>query len=52
MPILIRELVIKAKVDAEAAAPAAAPKDKGDCGCGGSLCVEDLARILADREER
>jgi hypothetical protein len=53
MPILIRELVIKARVEPEAVRPSAAPKgEKADCGCGGAVSAEELARLLADRQER
>ena len=52
MPVLIRELVIKARVEPDAR-PAAAPKaDKGGAGGCEGISPEDLARILADRQER
>jgi Family of unknown function (DUF5908) len=52
MPVLIRELVIRARVEPEAR-PAPAPRvDKsGGGGCEG-VSPEDLARIMADRQER
>jgi hypothetical protein len=52
MPVLIRELVIKARVEPEARSAPAPRADKGSCGCPGGISAEDLARILADRQER
>ncbi|MDQ2088744.1 DUF5908 family protein [Marimonas arenosa] len=55
MPIEIRELVIKARVDPDRTV---SPSHRGggdnkkDCGCGSGFGPDELARILVDREER
>jgi hypothetical protein len=53
MPIEIRQMIVKARITPQGAAPSRAgvpPKD--DCDCAQGLTADDLARLLSDREER
>lgn len=53
MPIEIRELIIKARVEPRDTTPGRAPRDDDkDCGCGATMDADALARILADMKER
>lgn len=53
MPIEIRELIIRARVEPEAAPEAGhAAAPKAECGCAHGVSEDDLMRILKDRQER
>lgn len=54
MPILVRELIIRARVEPERTAPAAPRTESGKsgCDCAEAISAKDLARILGDRKER
>lgn len=53
MPIEIREMIIKARIEPGGGSRPAKPTAKADdCGCKTTLSADDLERLMQDRAER
>jgi hypothetical protein len=52
MPIEIREMIIKARIEPDGRRPPGKAAETDDCACKSTVTADDLTRLLNDRNER